>query len=100
MRQVAAALPQEDTSDVSLRQTTGKTYITEDRLNQFGRELVKQIRSGSQYSKRQAESRREWKKNAECFRCNKKGHYARECPQKALAAPTTDAVEEAERPLN
>ena len=91
---------------MDIRRVNGKAYVTEERLNQFGRELQdglveklqKQMGQGTR--SRSRISNPEWKKTAECFYCHEVGHILKECPQRKKAAPPATGGDTVEKPLN
>ena len=92
VRNVAEA----DNNDI--RRTSGHRYVTEERLQHFGRDLkeslvhsvneavknqVQSLMAGQAGSQQQAQQRK-WRNlegdQGKCFNCKKPGHYMRNCP--------------------
>ena len=74
-----------DDQPTLVNRVNGKLYVTEERLNQFGRELWDALKgSSNQYcGNRNSQRPRndEWKKQVECYQCTEIGHIALECPK-------------------
>ena len=71
-----------DNTDLSVRRAGGKSFVDEERLNQFGRELTKTITNEIQKLSGSKGKNRDWIKNAECFYCHEIGHLKNRCPKK------------------
>ena len=88
--------------EVEVRRVNGKRFVTEERLQQFGRELKNDLKEmtdqmvtklkkvieseePSQPKKYQGKEGRDnnWKKIAECYVCHQIGHISEECRQHA-----------------
>ena len=69
-----------DEPKTSVRRLGGKSYVDEDRLIQFGRELTAAIAKELNKSGHKQTSNTEWVKNATCFCCGEVGHLKKECP--------------------
>ena len=108
VRQLAVDYTSDD-DELPVRRINGKAYVTEERLNQFGRELrdglVKDLRqelkrgpSGPRQGRRNAN----WKESVECFRCHELGHILRECPERETGKEANDKtnLDDKEVPLN
>ncbi|KAK3082541.1 hypothetical protein FSP39_018678 [Pinctada imbricata] len=83
----------DEDENTEIRRVNQKRYVTEERLQQFGRELrdslVKEVTVGIKDTivetcrKVNKEDRENWRKNKEnlvCFACEGKGHIAKNCP--------------------
>ena len=104
LRQVSTH--EDEHSEAVVRRTGGKTFITEERLNQFGRELATsisaEVKKNSRWSGPRKEREQDWHKTAQCFNCKEIGHIKRNCPseQKRQAPRADGANAESEDPLN
>ena len=95
-------------TDVSVQRVHGKAYVTEERLNRFGRDLkdgiVKELDARFQSKpRRRANANTNWKDSIECFRCHELGHLARECPSRSAEQHSSSKVSgdtEVVSPLN
>ena len=79
-----------ETTDVAIKHVGGKTFVTEERLNQCVGELGKSLREAIRSELRATRSGQggrgsAWKKTVECYNCREMGHIARDCPSKGEA---------------
>ena len=87
--------------EYEVRRVNGKRFVTEERLQQFGRDLVTSMtdvidKKLSEFAEKQgsrAPRNPKWKQTVECFRCHEMGHISRECPQKDKGKTTTEEKE-------
>lgn len=106
LRQVCQDDSSADESDADqeyeIRRVNGKRFVTEERLQQFGRDLKEEIVSSvtetiekkmngfAEKKGNRAPRNPKWKQTVECYRCHELGHISRECPLKVKDKATEE----------
>ncbi|CAC5371417.1 unnamed protein product [Mytilus coruscus] len=112
----------DQSDDIEMRRVGGKRFVTEEHLNQFGREMKESITTevtksienimntrlptsntyqpkknfNSQNSRWNNKDKNQKQNNTRCYACNEEGHFARSCPnQKPTQGQASDG-----NPLN
>ncbi len=113
VRQVCVEYPSSSDEDDSepepaheIRRVNMKRFVTEERLNQFGRDLEERLVSrlakvmnekpGGSSQARGDDKNEKWQETAECYNCHEIGHISRKCPLRHKRRENVTSSEEEE----